>query len=127
MSSGTETGRTVIEEIDRRYRAGRPVDDLFAPGYRPSVNSPAALIGLRVQGGPAVHIAAMKAAGVRVDTRAITDGTDGRFLIENVWIHQSGSSGSSGRFWTVVTVCDGLVTAEEHLEHEAEARRAAGL
>lgn len=127
MSQPPENGRAVIDEVHRRYRAGEPIDELFSPGYRPAVNSPAALVGIRVQGGPAEHIAAMQAEGIHVETRSITDGTDGRFLIENVWIHQSRDSGSSGRFWTVATVRDGRVTAEEHLEREADARERAGL
>lgn len=127
MSHLPTNGRAVVEEMDRRYRAGEPLEDLFAPDYRSSVNSPAALIGLRVQGGPAEHVAAMQAEGIHVETRSISDGADGRFLIENVWIHQAGASGSSGRFWTVATVRDGLLVAEEHLEHETEARRRAGL
>lgn len=121
-------GRAVVEEVIRRYEAGEPIDELFAPGYRRALNSPAALMGVDARGTADDHVAAMDAEGMRVTVRSITDAPDDRYLLENVWIHRGdGGAGSSGRFWTLVTVRDGLVAGEEHFAGEAEARARSGL
>lgn len=122
------SGRAVVEEVIRRYAAGESIDELFAPEYRRAVNSPAALLGVDARGGADDHVATMEAEGMHVSVRSIIDAPDDRFLLENVWVHRgTGGAGSSGRFWTLVTIQGGLVAGEQHFAAEAEARRRAGL
>lgn len=127
-ASATRSGRAVVEEVIRRYDAGEAIDELFAPGYRRDVNSPAAMLGVDARGSADDHVATMEAEGMHVCVRSIVDAPGDRYLLENVWIHRGdGGAGSSGRFWTVVTIRGGLVAGEQHFAGEAAARRHAGL
>lgn len=117
----------VVREVVRRFAAGESIDAFVAPGYRTAPNGPARPAGVTVHGSPDRQTARMAEAGLRIDVRSVRDAPDDRFLFESVWVNKGTAGGSAGMFWSVMTVEDGLICAEQHFEHEAEARAYAGL
>lgn len=122
------TAREVVVEVVRRFHAGEPIDEFFAPGYRPATTSPGVVAGLEPAGTPDEQVRQFVRAGVEIQVRSVTDAPGERFVLENVWIHgRGGGTGSSGIFWSVMSVEHDLITTERHFERRADAYAFAGL
>lgn len=122
------TAREVVDEVVRRFHAGEPIDELFAPGYRAVANSPGVVAGIEPVGTPDQQVQAFADANTEIRVRSVTDAPGDRCLLESVWVRRTAhGTGSSGIFWSVMTVEHGLITGERHFERRADAYAVAGL
>lgn len=132
-TSGGQEGRgapepgavEVVREALRRWAADEPMADLLAPGYTVT-GSPAPF--QTTVGADAEERRAQMKQHAQFRFHDVAPGTDGRILFTGQWIHRGeGGAGSSGLYWGVFTVRDGLLGSLLLLHDRVAARRAAGL
>ncbi len=113
-------------EAIRRWSAGEPMGDLFAPDYRVD-GTPVPFEA--ITGRTPEERRRQIQAETDIRFRKVFQGAPGRALFEAVWIHRrDGGGGSSGLYWGVVTIDeDGRISGLRYLHDRAAAWAAAGL